>query len=142
MGKVVTPVRLTNSFDAHDAERGLVPASEVRRVEIQALVDTGAAELAIPQEVATALGLPMIDRRKVRYADGRIDEVPYIGGLVIEILGRHFVSSAFVLPAGATPLLGLIPLEALDLVVNPRTQEVSVNPASPDIPLLDLLRVA
>jgi hypothetical protein len=45
-------------------------------------------------------------------------------------------------PAGASALIGQIPLEGLDLVVDPKSQECRVNPASPDIPLLDLMRVA
>jgi hypothetical protein len=39
-------------------------------------------------------------------------------------------------------LIGQIPLEELDLVVDPKSRELSVNPASPDMPLLDLMAVA
>jgi hypothetical protein len=46
---------------------------------------------------------------------------------------------ALVMPVGATPLIGQIQLEALDLVVDAKSREAKVNPASPDIPLLDLL---
>jgi hypothetical protein len=49
---------------------------------------------------------------------------------------------ALVEAAGTTPLIGQIPLEALDLIVDPKNREVRVNPASPDMPLLDLLAVA
>jgi hypothetical protein len=48
---------------------------------------------------------------------------------------------ALVLPEGATALLGQVPLESLDLVVDPRSREVSVNPASPDVPLVNLVAV-
>jgi hypothetical protein len=41
--------------------------------------------------------------------------------------------------SGTTPLIGQIPLEALDLVVDPRTRDVAVNPASPDMPMMDML---
>jgi hypothetical protein len=46
------------------------------------------------------------------------------------------------MPPGSTPLIGQIPLEGLDLVVNPKSRELTVNPASPDVPRLDLLHVA
>jgi hypothetical protein len=46
---------------------------------------------------------------------------------------------ALVVPAGSTALIGQIPLEALDLVVDPKSRDVRVNPASPDVPCLDLL---
>ncbi|MBI4703536.1 MAG: hypothetical protein HY744_20690, partial [Deltaproteobacteria bacterium] len=58
----------------------------------------------------------------------------------LEILGRETTCDALVLPEGATALVGQIPLEALDLVVDPKSREVTVNPASPDAPLFELLR--
>jgi predicted aspartyl protease len=62
--------------------------------------------------------------------------------LRIEILGRDMVCEALVEAEGTTPLIGQIPLEALDLVVNPKTGDLMPDPESPDAPLLDLLRVA
>jgi hypothetical protein len=49
---------------------------------------------------------------------------------------------ALVMPAGTTPLIGQIPLEEMDLVVNPKSQDVTVNPDSPDVQRLWVLRVA
>jgi len=49
---------------------------------------------------------------------------------------------ALVLPAGTTALIGQIPLEGLDLVVDPKSRDVHVNPASPDGPLMELLRAS
>jgi predicted aspartyl protease len=62
-----------------------------------------------------------------------------VGGVRVEILGRRMLTDALVEDPGATPLVGQIPLEALDLVVDPKSRDLSVNPASPDAPLLDLL---
>src|SRR5262245_38493742 len=142
MGRVVTKLKLTNFSDVEAAREGRLRPGDVRSVEIDALVDTGAVDLFIPDEVATALGLRAIARRRVRYADGRLGEVPLVGGLLIDILGREYQTSAYVLPAGTNALIGQIPLEALVLVVNPRTQEVTANPAHPDAPIIDVLRVA
>ena len=64
-----------------------------------------------------------------------------VGPLQIEILGRAMIGEALVVAAGATPLIGQIPLENLDLILDPKSREVSVNPASPDAPLLDILSV-
>jgi hypothetical protein len=50
------------------------------------------------------------------------------------------VFSALVMPAGTAALVGQIPLEELDLIVDPKSREVRVNPASPDVPLLDVLK--
>jgi hypothetical protein len=52
------------------------------------------------------------------------------------------IASALVVPAGATALIGQIPLEELDLIVDPKSRALKVNPASPDAPRLDLLSAA
>ena len=139
MGRVMTKVKLTNTVDVQEGERGLLRPDEVRQVEVEALVDTGATMLAVPRDVAEKLGLKERGRRRVRYADGRVADVPWVGPITVEILGRETMCEALVEAAGTTPLIGQIPLEALDLVVDPRTRDVSVNPASPDMPMMDLL---
>jgi clan AA aspartic protease len=142
MGKVMTRIKLTNSVDLRYAEDGAIPPEAVRQVELEALVDTGATTLAIPADAVAALGLREFARRKVRLASGAVEELPVIMDFAVEIAGRTTTCEAFVLPAGATALIGQIPLEALDLIVDPKSREVMVNPASPDMPLLDLLRAS
>jgi clan AA aspartic protease len=141
MGKVMIKMKLTNHVDQGAAARGFIPASEVRSIEIDGLVDTGAVTLALPTDVVEKLGLPVIGKTTVSLADKTPREVPIVA-LHLEILGRPMVLDAFVLPTGATPLIGQIPLERLDLLVDPKSQDLIVNPASPDMPLLDLLSVA
>jgi clan AA aspartic protease len=142
MGRVMTRIKLTNNVDQERAHLGEIPAERIRSVEIEALVDTGATMLVLPADVVRRLGLRELDRRTVRYADGRVTEVPLTGSMEIEILGRRMRVDALVQPEGTTPLIGQIPLEGLDLVVDPKSLDVTVNPASPDIPLLDILAVA
>ena len=142
MGRVHAQVKLTNDTDLQDARRGMVPPGSVRTARIEALVDTGATMLLLPAEVVAALGLPYERTRKVRYADGRVEEVPWIGSLRVEVLGREMMCGALVAPAGTTPLLGQLQLEELDLIVDTKNRELKVNPASPDMPLLDLLRAS
>ncbi len=139
MGKVMTRIRLTNSLDAGNARNGALPLNRVRTLELDALMDTGATLLALPEEVVDTLGLPQLDWRKVRLADGSVKELALVGNLQVEILGRTMTCDALVMPVGSTPLIGQIQLEALDLVVDAKSREAKVNPASPDIPLLDLL---
>jgi clan AA aspartic protease len=139
MGKVMTKIKLTNLNDVQDVQTRALRPEQVRVLEIEALVDTGATSLVLPADLVAALGMREIGRRKVRYADGRVEEIPWVGPLQIEILGRVMIGEALVVAAGAMPLIGQIPLENLDLIVDPKSREVSVNPASPDAPLLDLL---
>jgi clan AA aspartic protease len=139
MGKIMTKLKLTNNTDLDKAQERLILPDRVRTVEVEALIDTGATMLVLPADVVQRLGLLEQGRRKVRYADGRVAEVPWVGGVRLEILGREMTCDALVEAVGTVPLVGQIPLEALDLVVDPKTREARVNPASPDAPLLDLL---
>ena len=139
----MTHLKLTNDADAQYAQRGLIQPSEVRRATVEALVDTGATMLVLPEDLVAALGLPhRPNPRRTKLADGTVIAIPWVGGVLIEILGREMTCDALVMPAGSTPLIGQIPLEGLDLIVDPKSRDVHVNPASPDTPLLDCLRVA
>ncbi len=138
----MTKVKLTNREDELLASSGLLPPERVRRMEIEALVDTGATMLVLPADVCRALGVRELGRRWVRYADGRRREVPWVGDLFIEILERQMMCEALVEAEGTTPLIGQIPMEALNLLVNPKTGDLMPDPESPDAPLLDILRVA
>ena len=132
-------VKLTNDYDFALAEAGSLDPSKVRSTTIEALVDTGATMLMLPADVAERLGFPVRGQRKVRYADDRIESVPWVVGVKIEIRGREAIVSALVGPRGSTPLSGQIPLEEMDFVVDPKSRELRPNPASPDAPVLDLL---
>jgi len=142
MGKVMQRIKLVNSVDEELALRGALPADQVRSLEIEALVDTGATMLVLPADVIEKLGVRILGHRNVRYADGRTSPIPWVGGVKITILGRETIVTALVEGAGTTPLIGQIPLEELDLLVDPKSRELRVNPASPDTPLLDLLGAA
>jgi clan AA aspartic protease len=140
MGAVMTEVKMWNLVDLEDARRGLIPPEAVRKATLDALVDTGAVMMAIPEDVALALGLPLLEVRTVTLADGTRRRMPKVGGMRIEILGRWMTCDAFVTPAGTTPLIGQIPLEGLDLIVDPGTREVRVRLESG--PESNLLRAA
>jgi len=135
----MTKLLLANQTDLDNARAGLLPPERVRSIEVSALVDTGASTLALPADVCDALGLVEFEQTRVRLADGRTVEASWVGGLRLEILGRQMICDALRLPAGTTPLVGQIPLERLDLVVEAKTHDLRANPAHPDGPLLDLL---
>jgi clan AA aspartic protease len=104
---------------------------ELEPIEVDALADTGSVHLRIPEHVAIQLKLEEFDRREVTVADGSRLEVPYVGPLSIFVANRKGLAGAMVL--GDQVLLGAIPMEDMDLVVNPRTREVIPNPANPDV---------
>lgn len=121
MGIIYQQIRLAN-FGRDDLEE----------IDAQALVDSGAAELCIPQHIANQLRLKQIEEREVRIANGDRVLVPYVGGVRVEVFGRQTVTSAVVL--GDQVLLGAIPMEAMDLLIHPRLLKLMPNPDSPNVP--------
>ena len=103
---------------------------DLAAVEVNALADTGALHLRIPEHVAVELQLDELEKREITIADGSTRLVPYMGPIVISFANRHCYAGAMVL--GNEALLGAIPMEDMDLVVLPRTQQVAVNPANPN----------
>ncbi|HIE51149.1 MAG TPA: hypothetical protein EYP85_05275 [Armatimonadetes bacterium] len=127
MGKVIERVRLTSLFDA------------TKTREVEAVVDTGATMLVLPQEVINELGLERIGERRVRYANNQIQLKPVYRGVLLELKGRDGIFDVLAEVAGSGPLLGQIVLEALDLIVDPLTKTVIPNPRSPDMPMVEIL---
>jgi clan AA aspartic protease len=101
-------------------------------VEVEALVDTGAVHLCVPERIAIQLDLDELERREVTVADGSTHSVPYVGPIVTAFGRRHCYTGAMVL--GDEVLLGAIPMEDMDLVVVPMTREIIPNPRSPNVP--------
>ena len=121
MGIIYQHIRLAN-FGRDDIEE----------IDANALVDSGAAELCIPQHIANQLRLKQLEEREVRIANGDRVLVPYVGGVRVEVFGRQTVTSAVVI--GDQVLLGAIPMEAMDLVIHPRSLTLMPNPDSPNVP--------
>ncbi len=104
---------------------------ELDGVEIDALADTGAVHLCIPARVQAQLQLQEIEKKEVTLADGSKQSVPYVGPVELRFKNRTGFAGALVM--GEQPLLGVIPMEDMDLVVFPKTRQVMVNPNSPDV---------
>lgn len=103
----------------------------VSPIEVAALADTGSVFLCIPEHVRLQLKLEALEEREVRLADGTRAIYPYVGPVALSFKNRTGFVGALVL--GDEVLLGAIPLEDMDLVVNPRDRTVDVNPDSPNI---------
>jgi len=104
---------------------------ELEPVPVNALVDTGAVHLCIPEHVRIQLKLVAIDQKEVTLADGSRKLVPYVGPIEIKFKNRTGFAGALVM--GDQVLMGAIPMEDMDLVVIPKTRTVDINPDSPNI---------
>ena len=92
-------------------------------VKTQALVDTVALHLCIPEALSRQLNLAAERVGRVTFADGRNVEAPYVGPVRVEVAGRTCFVGAMVF--GDEVLLGAIPMEGLDLLVDPARQELA-----------------
>ena len=119
MGFVFAEIRLSNP-----RREDLAPIS------VRALADTGALTLCVPEHIAVQLQLESETTREVLVADGRSANVPYVGPIRISFENRLCYVGALVL--GDEVLLGSVPMEDMDLIVNPARRQITVDPASPN----------
>jgi hypothetical protein len=136
MGRFSVIVELVNNNDLVKAGDGIIRRGQVRRVTFPAVVDTGAALMVIPESVKRRLGLRQKSKIGVRYADGRKSIRPMVGGLYLEYMGRGSVFDAMVESQRDTALLGVIVMEALDLIVDPTNQKLL--PRDPKYPIYEI----
>jgi clan AA aspartic protease len=106
--------------------------SDLKPVEVNALVDTGAITLCIPEHIMVQLKLIEIEKREVTISDGRNKVVPYVGPIQVNFERRTCFTGALVL--GDSVLMGVVPMEDMDLVLNPTRRTIIPNPESPNIP--------
>jgi clan AA aspartic protease len=127
MGVFKNEITLKNGADVADAKRGLIKADEVRQVTVKAVVDTGAWTIVINEETREKLGLLDDGYGEADLADGREEVYPMAGPLEVWWKNRHHICSALVLPNARDILLGAIPLEGMDLTINPKRELVGVH---------------
>ncbi len=124
VGRFSVEFEVANYEDLALMHRGLLPPDQVRRETIQGMVDSGATKMVLPEAVVRRLGLPLGDKVKVRYADGRRTQRREAKGVFVKLLGRDDVFSAIVEPKRGTALIGAVVLEVLDLLVDCAAQRV------------------
>lgn len=127
MGKVMEKVKLASLFDP------------TKSVEVDAVIDTGATMLVLPQNLVDELGLRKICEVTVKYANNQRQQKSVYAGLLVEIQGRIGSFDVIAEEEGTEPLIGQIVLEELDLVVEPRTRTLMPNPRSPEMPMVEIL---
>jgi len=127
MGKVMEKIKLMSLFD------------RTRKVEVEAVIDTGAAMLVLPRDLVKKLKLKKIREVTVKYANNKTEKKLVYSGLLIELKGRVGEFEALAEEEGSQPLIGQVVLESLDLIVEPRTRKLSPNPRSPNMPMVEIL---
>ena len=138
MGMVYADIEIINGVDLMDARRHIIGEDEVKHMSINILVDTGSVMLAINENIQEQLQLPIIGKRKVQLANGHIGEYDVAGNVEIRFKNRTASCNALVLPGDSEPLLGVIPLEEMDVVIHPARKELIVHPDHPYFAVMKL----
>jgi clan AA aspartic protease len=118
MGNVNAIISIRNIFDVDASKRGLIAESEIRQVTVEALVDTGARTLVINRELFEQLGLREARKQKATYANNSQTECTVTDPVEIQWEDREYAAPAIVLDDIPRILLGVIPLEGMDLMVD------------------------
>ena len=125
MGEVKVQLTLKNVGDITRAKDGHIKQERIRQITVDAVVDTGASNLIITEALRDKLGLEVIDHGNATL--GNNGKVLYQITEPIEVRwqNRFTVRHPVVLPGSEEVLLGVIPLEDMDLIVDPVRQTLS-----------------
>lgn len=138
VGRVVTEACVESLKDLFAVEEGRLAPEQVRRIQIEnALVDTGATTLALPTRLIRQLGLTKSYEKYATTSQGRASVAVY-EAVRLTLLGRHCTVDVMEVPDDVPPLIGQIPLEMLDLVVDLQGRKLSGNPAHGGEQMLEL----
>ena len=139
VGKVFADVELVSTEDEVLLRRGHIQAGQVRHARLNMLVDTGSTLMSIPEEEIAKLGLPVFNEMTSRFANGQSATRKVYGPVRIQIMGRETSVLTLAAHPGMPSLLGQIPLEGLDLMVDSLRQRLV--PGHPDFPNEQLMEV-
>jgi clan AA aspartic protease len=138
MGLVYADIELINADDIVLAKNFVIGEEEIKRASINFLVDSGAYNLCINENIQAQLQLPFVEKRKAQLADGSIAEYDMVGPVHVKFKNRNTVCFAMVLAEDSEPLFGAIPMEDLDVIIHPLRQEMMVNPEHPNFAQMKL----
>ena len=124
MGTVYAEITLKNVADLLRARDGILKEEDVRETMVNAMVDTGARTLVINEEVRKKLGIEVRGERMATLANGAKEMVKIAEPVEVHWKDRSMTCQPMMLPGADEVLLGAIPLEDMDLIVDPGKEEV------------------
>ena len=97
--------------------------------------------LAFNRNISEQLGLKKVDEKLAEMADGRKVKLDVVGPVEIRFENRKSITTAMILPGDAEALLGAIPMEDMDVIIDPLDQKMKVHPDRPFMPKMSLKKV-
>ena len=131
MGLVYAEIELFNTGDIEMVNRGFLKAEEIRKAKVRALVDSGAYMLCINEQIANQLGLRFIMKQTAQLANGATEEVAIMGPAEVKFINRSTSCRAMVILGDNEILLGAIPMEDMDVIIDLRDQQLKLPPVRP-----------
>ena len=131
MGLTYADITLISTDDLTLARKKFIPESDVKQVAVKALVDSGAFMLTISDTIKRQLDLKVIETLEVELADGSHAECEIVGPIDIRFKTRSTTCRAVVLPGAPEVLLGALPLEGMDVIIDLKNQELTLPPDRP-----------
>ncbi|MGI8788267.1 MAG: clan AA aspartic protease [Pyrinomonadaceae bacterium] len=131
MGLVYAEIELFNAGELYNFRKGEISEDEVKQVKVNALVDSGSYMLTINDTIQNQLGLPLIEKQFSVLADDTEIEVEVVGPVEVRFENRRTSVDAIIIPNSSEVLLGAIPMEDMDVLIDPRERRLVVNPKHP-----------
>jgi clan AA aspartic protease len=133
MGEIYANITLYNGMDFVATKMGTLPAKQIRKMDVHALVDSGATTLVINDEIRNQLGLIPLETKEIRLADGSVENYEFVGPVEIHFKNRRSLCQAIVLPNADDVLLGAIPMEDMDVIIDMKNRKLILPPERPYI---------
>jgi len=139
LSKVLVAARIENLEDLFRVEQDQLAPDQVRHVEVtNALADTGAMMLSLPRRLIEHLGLKQYRTRQVKTSSGYAEAGIY-AAVRLTIQGRDCHVDVASVHDECPVLVGQVPLELLDFVVDPVNRCLCGNPEHGGQHMVDIL---
>ena len=86
---------------------------------------------SVNEELKNQLGLKSIGFESATLTNSKIEKYEVVGPVTILFENRNTICRALVLPGNSEVLLGAIPMEDMDVIIDPKRQKLIVNPEHP-----------
>jgi predicted aspartyl protease len=128
MGKVIVSAKIENLDDLFSVQKGILQNDQVRRIEVpDALIDTGATGLLVPKRLIVQLGLLPFRTRSSKTVGGDTTLNTYMA-VRLTVQERECHCDVTEISDDLPVLIGQVPLELMDWLVDPKGQRLIGNP--------------
>jgi len=123
MGIVHAEIILKNAGDVGACRHNFINEPEIRQTIVNVLVDTGVITLVINEQLRKQLGLEIVGTRKANLTNNTRETVQIAESVEVHWKNRSMTCQPWVVNDERI-LLGNIPLDNMDLIVDPAGQEL------------------